>query len=154
MALTRTIVADGEQITNTERVVNFALTTQAARAFLPLIGDGSGATVPIDYTISVFNTGTGVLTLVTADGHQITTVAPGESKTLVSSNAVAGTTTPVGWVVLPHPKVLQSAASMESTGAGSAALGANCPAGTLTAPYKWLKVIFSDGNVGYIPAFK
>jgi hypothetical protein len=43
---------------------------------------------------------------------------------------------------------------MESTGAGSAVLGANSPAVTVAAPYKWLKVIFSDGNVGYIPAWK
>lgn len=41
-----------------------------------------------------------------------------------------------------------------STGAGSAALGANSPAVTLTAPYTWAKVITSDGSTGYIPIWK
>ena len=42
----------------------------------------------------------------------------------------------------------------ESTGAGSAALGANCPAVTASAPYKWLKVILSDASVGFVPVWK
>ena len=42
----------------------------------------------------------------------------------------------------------------ESTGAGSAALGANCPAVTLTAPYKWIKMLTSDGSTVYVPAWK
>jgi len=41
-----------------------------------------------------------------------------------------------------------------STGAGSALLGANSPAVTLTAPYTWIKVNTSDGSVAYIPAWK
>lgn len=47
-----------------------------------------------------------------------------------------------------------TSASNESTGAGSASLGANSPAITLTAPYKWLKIKLSDGSVGYIPIWK
>lgn len=51
--------------------------------------------------------------------------------------------------------VLKNAVSgNESTGAGSAALGANSPAVTLTAPFKWLKMILSDGSVGYTPVWK
>lgn len=45
-------------------------------------------------------------------------------------------------------------AGNESTGAGSALLGANSPAVTLTAPYTWLKVKTSDGSTGYIPIWK
>ncbi len=45
-------------------------------------------------------------------------------------------------------------ASNEATGAGSAALGANCPASTATAPYKWIKATTSDGSHVYIPAWK
>jgi hypothetical protein len=41
-----------------------------------------------------------------------------------------------------------------STGAGSAALGSNCPAGTLTAPYKWIQAVSADGSTVYIPAWK
>lgn len=41
-----------------------------------------------------------------------------------------------------------------STGAGAALLGANCPAGTLAAPFEWINVTLSDGSLGYIPAWK
>jgi hypothetical protein len=41
-----------------------------------------------------------------------------------------------------------------STGAGSALLGANSPAVTLTAPYTWITVLTSDGSTGYIPIWK
>lgn len=43
---------------------------------------------------------------------------------------------------------------LNTTGAGSAALGANCPAVTATAPYTWLKAISSDGSTVYIPCWK
>ena len=42
----------------------------------------------------------------------------------------------------------------ESTGAGAAALGANCPAITLAAPYKWLKLQSDDGSIIYVPGWK
>lgn len=42
----------------------------------------------------------------------------------------------------------------ESTGAGSANLGANCPAVTAAAPEKWLKIFLSNGDTGYIPVWK
>jgi hypothetical protein len=45
-------------------------------------------------------------------------------------------------------------AGIESTGAGSAVLGANCPASTLTAPYKWVKFQTSDGSTIYFPGWK
>lgn len=41
-----------------------------------------------------------------------------------------------------------------TTGAGSAAFGANCPASTLTAPYTWVQVQVADGSKCWIPAFK
>lgn len=41
-----------------------------------------------------------------------------------------------------------------STGAGSALLGSNSPASTLTAPYTWITVLTSDGSTGYIPVWK
>jgi hypothetical protein len=41
-----------------------------------------------------------------------------------------------------------------TTGAGSAALGANCPAITLTAPYKWIQAKSSDGSTVYFPVWK
>jgi len=44
--------------------------------------------------------------------------------------------------------------SANTTGAGSASLGANSPAITLTAPYTWLTVKSSDGSTVYIPVWK
>jgi hypothetical protein len=41
-----------------------------------------------------------------------------------------------------------------STGAGTALLGSNSPAVTLTAPYTWFQVTTSDGSTGYIPVWK
>lgn len=44
--------------------------------------------------------------------------------------------------------------SNNTTGAGSAVLGANCPAVTVSAPYTWLKLYSSDGSTVYVPAWK
>lgn len=41
-----------------------------------------------------------------------------------------------------------------TTGAGTALLGTNSPAVTLTAPYTWLTVITADGSTAYVPAWK
>lgn len=49
---------------------------------------------------------------------------------------------------------LKTVAGNETTGGGSAALGANSPAVTNTAPYTWWKVTTSDGSQGYIPVWK
>lgn len=48
----------------------------------------------------------------------------------------------------------KTAAGNETTGAGTALLGANSPAVTNTAPYVWLKVQSSDGSTVYVPAWK
>lgn len=55
-----------------------------------------------------------------------------------------------GNVIMGIPKFVGT----NSTGAGSALLGANSPASTLTAPYTWITVITSDGSTGYIPVWK
>lgn len=48
------------------------------------------------------------------------------------------------------PKLTQVA-----SGAGTAALGiANCPASTLSAPYRWLTMKAEDGSTVYVPAWK
>lgn len=49
---------------------------------------------------------------------------------------------------------IQTAALNEATGAGAAALGANCPAVTPGAPYQWLRFATSDGSTVYVPAWK
>lgn len=40
-----------------------------------------------------------------------------------------------------------------TTGSGSALLGANSPAGTLSAPATWIQVTLANGNAAYIPAW-
>lgn len=42
----------------------------------------------------------------------------------------------------------------DGTGAGAPLFGTNCPAVTLTAPYKWLTMLSSDGSTVYVPAWK
>ncbi len=44
-------------------------------------------------------------------------------------------------------------AGPNATGAGTALLGTNSPAGTVAAPYTWLKAISSDGTIVWIPAW-
>jgi hypothetical protein len=41
-----------------------------------------------------------------------------------------------------------------TTGVGSALLGANCPATTVTAPYTWFKMKSGDGSLVYVPVWK
>jgi len=41
-----------------------------------------------------------------------------------------------------------------ATGSGTALLGSNCPASTLSSPYTWLKIQTSDGSTAYIAAWK
>lgn len=42
----------------------------------------------------------------------------------------------------------------DGTGVGAALFGANCPAGILTSPYRWVRVKVADGSVGWIPVWK
>lgn len=44
--------------------------------------------------------------------------------------------------------------TQHTTGSGSAALGSNCPASTVSAPYEWIKIQDSSGNQLYVPAWK
>lgn len=40
------------------------------------------------------------------------------------------------------------------TNCGVTLWGTNCPAGTVSAPYTWIRVIAPDGSVCFIPAYK
>ena len=50
--------------------------------------------------------------------------------------------------------VIPKFAGTNTTGAGSALLGANSPASTNTAPYTWIQAQSSDGSTVYIPCWK
>lgn len=43
--------------------------------------------------------------------------------------------------------------AITSTAAGIALFVANCPAGTLSAPAGWIRVIMPNGVLGYIPVW-
>jgi hypothetical protein len=43
---------------------------------------------------------------------------------------------------------------VNTTGGGSATLGANSPATVLTAPYRWVRVLAADGTVCFMPIWK
>jgi hypothetical protein len=48
----------------------------------------------------------------------------------------------------------KDATQWDSSGSGSAVLGSNCPATTVTDPYKWLKILDENGDIVYVPAWK
>lgn len=50
--------------------------------------------------------------------------------------------------------VLGQGLGVGSTGGGSASLGANCPAVTVSAPNTWKSVTLDDGTTGYVPVWK
>jgi hypothetical protein len=89
MALSRALAADGEQITNTERLVTSALAANV-KAFLPAVGDGSGATVAFDATIDVYANSTGTVEVVDVAGRRIgPIIRPGEGRTLQATGNAA-----------------------------------------------------------------
>lgn len=71
------------------------------------------------------------------------TVVVNNCGALIAQKPAAGTLT-----------VLSQALGLGTTGAGSAALGANCPATTPPAPNTWKKVTLDDGTTGYVPVWK
>jgi hypothetical protein len=58
------------------------------------------------------------------------------------------------WSIINTGQLRNQLAANEATGAGSALLGANCPATTASAPYTWLKIRSSDNSNVYIPVWK
>lgn len=49
--------------------------------------------------------------------------------------------------------IFKTNTNLQATGAGNAALGANCPATTPGAPNTWIKILTSAGTTGYIPVW-
>lgn len=84
------------------------------------------------------------------------------SQTVTSTGqlTLAGAGTDAGITITPSGtgKIILSAIprfnGTNSTGAGTALLGTNSPASTLSAPYTWISVISSDGSQCFIPAWK
>ncbi len=161
------IVAFSEQLSF--RVVNDALNTVASW----MVVDRTGTTVDsvtfpkaaiFQTTIAV----TGVATFTAAPIFSSTTASQvlvvDASKNLASL-PFTGT---VGSVVMAASPTFTGTVAMaaltlsgllrfngtNSTGAGSALLGTNCPAVTATAPYTWISALSSDGSTVFIPVWK
>jgi len=88
-------------------------------------------------------------TLTTAYGIRVDALAIGSTRVGLNVAAQSGGSTNICAQFGGPIKLLT-----DSTGAGTPLLGANCPASTLTAPYKWLTFISSDGSTVYVPAWK
>lgn len=129
---------------NTTTSYNTAIGTQALLLATgqqnTAIGVGAGQTI----TTQSFTTAIGVNTAPTANGAVAIGVdhAGTSAATAVQDNIALGT-------ALHTVQIANNA-----TGAGSALLGANSPAGTLTAPYTWFKMLSGDGSTVYVPAWK
>jgi hypothetical protein len=150
MATVRTLAGDGEIVVNTERSLISSL-ANSVRVVLPAIDAGAGATVAADFTITVEARSTGDIEVVDNKLRFVTRVSAGSATQLQAVGNLAFNR----WVVIPVHKTVASVGGQESTGAGSATIGAaNCPATTVGSVYKWVKTVLSDGTVGYVPVWK
>jgi hypothetical protein len=89
----------------------------------------------------------------TALGYQALAGALG-AVAIGTDSAGTGASTTTSNVIALGTALHQVQVKNNTTGAGSAALGANCPAVTATAPYTWMKMMSSDGSTVYVPAWK
>lgn len=120
------------------------------------------ANAPIDFNVN----GTTVMALIAGGQMQLTSAgtAGNPGYTLRSSNLgiyspaanqLGFATAGLAAAFFDGSQILNFAASgNESTGAGTALLGTNSPASTLSAPYKWIKMKTSDASVVYVPVWK
>lgn len=151
--------ASGDSITSGDLFL-----TRFAPANLHL--GAADAASPVAQTLGVQNVAAGASNVVGADwtrtgsqgtgtgagGAHIWKVAPA-GLTGSSQNALAE-----AFRINPTKEAVFSGipkfAGTNTTGAGSAALGANSPATTNTAPYTWIQATAADGSTVYIPAWK
>lgn len=69
-------------------------------------------------------------------------------------NRTAGNTLEVQSGFTLSVQTIKFTSALTATGVGIPLVGANCPAGTLSAPYTWIRVIVPDGSVCYVAAYK
>lgn len=157
MATSRALAGDSEQVTNTELVVTSALASDV-KVFLPVIGDGSGATVADNASVTVWSNSTGRVEVRDIYGHRIAIVGVGQSVTFTAVSFGLGNVSNF-WSATPNSEVIPTKAVTEelAVGAGAAiGFGATTP-GTIATPAavnRFIKVIASDGVPVYIPAWR
>lgn len=94
------------------------------------------------------------------NGHFATALGRGASAGAAGATAIGcdsagtGASTTTQDVIAIGTALSQVQLKNNTTGTGSAALGANSPAITNTAPYTWFKLMSSDGSTVYVPAWK
>lgn len=157
MATVRALAADLEVIINTELVITSALAGWVT-AFLPTVGDGTGATVADDTVITVWANSTGGVYVKDQYGHLVGIVNPGESL-LFSAVSFGLGNAANRWSVSSNAERIPLKVGTEElvNGAGAAVtFGAVTPASIATpaSVNRWLVVILSDGTLGKIPVWK
>lgn len=140
-----TFTAHAVLLGNTVSGINVAAPSSANQV---LTDNGAGVDPSFKPAVNSFNTRTGVVALTSGDVSGVGGVLAGSSPTFNALTTV--TLSMLGQADLAAVKFT----SGNTTGAGSAALGANSPAITLTAPYTWLTVLTNDGSTAYIPVWK
>lgn len=88
-----------------------------------------------------------------ASADESVAIGFGAQSEFASSVAIAGQATAINQLVLGNPSTLIKLLN-STTGAGTALLGANCPAVDPTAPAAWVKMQLGDDSIGYIPVWK
>lgn len=78
----------------------------------------------------------------------------GKHLSLSNSGSEVVSVTADGTLTLAGGQLKYGNPSNQTTGGGSAALGANSPAVSPTAPNTWWKVTLADGSQGFIPVWK
>jgi len=157
MATVRALAADNEVIVNTELVITSALAGWVT-AILPVVGDGTGATVANDTVITVWANSTGGVFIKDNYGHMVAAVNPGESKSFSAVSFGLGNLAN-RWTALDNAEGIPLKAVTEelAVGAGAAiAFGATTPGGIATPATvnRFLVVVLSDGTLGKIPVWK
>lgn len=88
-------------------------------------------------------------TAATANGRMVFKLEHASASMLVTDNTGAAL-----WNIAATGTFKNFKTSNEVTGAGTALLGANCPAVTVTAPQHWMKMKMSDDSDVYFPVWK
>jgi hypothetical protein len=119
-----------------------------------------GALICGSETIGSASATLGTLTLYNATNANPLKLQPGATAsniTLTLPTALPSTSNnlPLGSDSLGNMSFLtQPQFGSDSTGTGTALLGANCPASSVSAPQTWLKAYDTQGNTVWIPGWK
>ncbi len=133
-----------EQIEDSELVVTSARADNL-RAFLPVIDDGTGATVDNGYTLRVLANSTGSIEIVDIVGRRVVTVPAFEQRVISAGGDVDN---PVWMVSTPSAAALTLGVAVTAAGSSTPALGTTGPAASGTVI--WYSFQKLDGTLAHI----